>query len=73
MQTAIFEAEFSKILDGKTGAEGPVFTADGQCYMVAPEIQIDRKWEGEILKVNLETAEVSCKTDQRQRGGGCVK
>ncbi len=59
MQTETFEADFSKILDGKSGAEGPVFTADGQCYMVAPTIQVDRKWEGEILKVNLETGEVS--------------
>ena len=45
--------EFTKLLDGVAGAEGPVFDIRGNFYMVGPEIEKDNKFAGQILKVDL--------------------
>ena len=50
--------EFTKLLDGVAGAEGPVFDIRGNFYMVGPEIEKDNKFAGQILKVDLTTRKV---------------
>ena len=50
--------EFTKLLDGIAGAEGPVFDTSGNFYMVAPEIEKNNKFAGQILKVDLATQKV---------------
>ena len=52
------EFEFIKLLDGIAGAEGPVFDTSGNFYMVAPEIEKNNKFAGQILKVDLVTRKV---------------
>ncbi len=50
---------FSKIAEKLPGAEGPVFTPDGNFYMVAPEVEKDGKSAGQILRVDLAVGTVS--------------
>ena len=50
--------EFTKLLDGIAGAEGPVFDTSGNFYMVAPEVEKNNKFAGQILKVDLATQKV---------------
>ncbi|KAL8583560.1 hypothetical protein ACOMHN_028331 [Nucella lapillus] len=71
---AVFE--FTKVLDGLAGAEGPVFDANGNFYMVAPEVEKNNKFAGQIVKVDLDTqkASVVCEPSVRGEGGipaGC--
>lgn len=54
----IIETTFTKIADNILGAEGPVFDKDGNFYMVAPEVEKEGSFAGQVLKVNLETCEV---------------
>ena len=56
MQT--IEGNFTKIVDGLPGAEGPVFSTDGTFYMVAPEVEKDNKAAGQIVKVDLTAGKV---------------
>ena len=50
--------EFTKILEGVAGAEGPVFDTKGNFYMVAPEVEKNGKFAGQVLRVDLETEKV---------------
>ena len=43
---------------GYPGAEGPVFNRNGEFYMVAPEVEVDGKFAGQILQVNTSTGAV---------------
>lgn len=52
------ELKFDKIVDGLLGAEGPVFTRNGDFYMVAPEVEVDDQPAGEVLKINIEEKKV---------------
>ena len=54
----VVEPQFSKIVEGLRGAEGPVFDNHGNFFMVAPEVEKDGKYAGQILKVDLETGKV---------------
>ncbi|CAH1775577.1 unnamed protein product [Owenia fusiformis] len=54
-----FAADFVKILDNQPGSEGPVFTMDGKLYMVAPEVEVDGKPAGQILRIDLEIKQAS--------------
>lgn len=56
MQT--IQGNFTKIVEGLLGAEGPVFSPDGTFYMVAPEVEKDGNYAGQILKVDLTSAKV---------------
>jgi hypothetical protein len=49
---------FTKITENVLGAEGPVFNKEGHFFMVAPEVEKDKKPAGQILKVDLEKCEV---------------
>lgn len=57
----MYEPNFYKIADNLPGAEGPVFYPHSKThlYMVAPEVEVDGEPAGQILKVDLETKEVS--------------
>lgn len=54
----ISQHEFTKIADKLLGSEGPVFDKDGNFYMVAPEVEKDGAFAGQILKVDLSTCKV---------------
>ena len=56
MQT--IEGNFTKIVDGLLGAEGPVFSLDGSFYMVVPEVESNGNAAGQIVKVDLKTGKV---------------
>ncbi|XP_071143907.1 diisopropyl-fluorophosphatase-like [Mytilus edulis] len=72
----ISQHEFTKIADKLLGSEGPVFDKDGNFYMVAPEVEKDGAFAGQILKVDLSTckATVICEPVIDGNGGipaGC--
>lgn len=49
----ICKPEFTKITDGHSGAEGPVFNSSGsRLYMVAPEVEKDTKPAGQVVSVD---------------------
>ena len=50
--------EFTKLLEGIDGAEGPVFDNKGNFYMVGPFNKKDVEQAGQIFQVNLTTNEV---------------
>jgi len=55
----IFEpAEFNKLADNIRGAEGPVFDKDGNFFLVAPEVEKDNKFAGQVLKVDISNGKV---------------
>ena len=54
----IVDVNFTKIVDGILGAEGPVFTTDESFYMVAPEVEKNGNAAGQILKVDLPSGKV---------------
>ena len=71
----IIETTFTKIADNILGAEGPVFDKDGNFYMVAPEVEKEGSFAGQVLKVNLETCEVCHFIDiyfEESRDNECV-
>ena len=49
---------FFKIADGLLGAEGPVFSNNGDFYMVAPEVEKDGEAAGQVLSVDLDLKKV---------------
>ena len=57
-EAVLINPEFTKICEGISGAEGPIFSRNGVFNMVAPFVEKDGKSWGEILAVNLETGEV---------------
>ena len=56
MQT--IEGNFTKIVDGLPGAEGPVFSLDGTFYMVVPEVENNGNAAGQIVKIDLKIEKV---------------
>jgi hypothetical protein len=52
------EPKFTKVLEGKLGAEGPVFDRDDNFYMVAPEVMKNGNFLGQVLSVDLKTNKV---------------
>lgn len=55
----VVEPAFTCVAKGLLGSEGPVFSRDGDFYMVAPEVEKDGKPAGQILRVDLENKTVS--------------
>jgi len=70
MAAIILTPKFSKIIENIAGAEGPVFTPDGTFYMVAPEVEVDGKAAGHILKVDLENGQKNVVCEPNIEGGG---
>ncbi|CAG5123188.1 unnamed protein product [Candidula unifasciata] len=75
---SVVQLEFVKVLDGLAGAEGPVFDNRGNFYLVAPEVEVDGKAAGQILRVDLSKtpaqAELVCAPNVDGHGGipaGC--
>ncbi|XP_069128236.1 diisopropyl-fluorophosphatase-like [Argopecten irradians] len=66
------EPTFTKIAENIRGAEGPVFDADGQFYMVAPEVEKDGKFAGQVLKVDLSTGKLDILCEPSLDGEGGV-
>lgn len=68
---------FSKIAHHLAGAEGPVFTKGGRhFFMVAPEVEVEGKAAGEVLRIDLENHAVErwCRPTSKSDGGipaGC--
>lgn len=58
MSSKVYTPQFSKIADNIAGAEGPVFDRNGSFYMVAPEVEKDGAFAGQVLKVDLENQKV---------------
>ena len=51
---SVFQPIFNKVAHNLPGAEGPVFTKEGRSFfMVAPEVEIEGKAAGEVLKIDL--------------------
>ncbi|KAK6188060.1 hypothetical protein SNE40_004324 [Patella caerulea] len=74
--TAEVQPEFTQLLTGLMGAEGPVFDNDGSMYVVAPEVVNSGEYAGQILKIDLEnqTSTVLCSPSVDGYGGipaGC--
>ena len=47
--------QFRRRFSGWAGAEGPVFTKEGRFYMVAPEVEVEGRYAGQILAATLDT------------------
>lgn len=52
------ELSFTKLLDGLTGSEGPVFDKEGNFFMVAPTVIKDGEFAGQILRIDLDSKKV---------------
>ena len=57
--TKTLQPEFSCLLRDYKGSEGPVFNCHGEFYMVAPEIEDNGNYAGQILHVNLSNKKAS--------------
>ncbi|XP_041358416.1 diisopropyl-fluorophosphatase-like isoform X2 [Gigantopelta aegis] len=71
-EVQLVEPQFSKIVEGLRGAEGPVFDNHGQFFMVAPEVEKDGKYAGQILKVDLETGKTTILCEPSVDGFGGI-
>lgn len=57
----VVSPEFTMLVSDLPGSEGPVFDSEGtNFYMVAPEVEIDGKPAGNILRVDLSNNKVCC-------------
>lgn len=59
MDSKLLSPDFEMIVSNLLGSEGPVFDAAGTSfYMVAPEVEVDGKPAGNIMKVDIESKKV---------------
>lgn len=58
MSARVSTPNFSKIVDNLAGAEGPVFDKNGVFYMVAPEVEKDGAFAGQVFKVDVQNYKV---------------
>ncbi|XP_046330990.2 diisopropyl-fluorophosphatase-like [Haliotis rufescens] len=68
----IVELNFTNVLDGIPGAEGPVFNNRSHFYMVAPEVEKNGKYAGQVLKVDLEKKQTSVLVEPSIDGYGGI-
>ncbi|XP_046558960.1 diisopropyl-fluorophosphatase-like [Haliotis rubra] len=66
------EYNFTQVLDGIPGAEGPVFNNRSYFYMVAPEVEKNGKYAGQVLKVDLEKKQTSVFLEPSVNGYGGI-
>ncbi|XP_071118676.1 diisopropyl-fluorophosphatase-like [Haliotis cracherodii] len=71
-EAVVVEPQFSKIVDGLLGSEGPVFDKNGNFFMVAPGVEKDGKFAGQVLKVDLKTKQVTVLCEPVVEGEGGV-